>query len=352
MVIFLSWDDPMGGSANNYDLYLINRTTGLVVASSTDVQRGAQDPQEFIDFVNNGSGGYFEIVVQNVGNAAQPKHLNLYSFAPECANDGPRTLVAGRHERHNYNTATYSVTAQSDAAGSPAAVIAVGAICSASATASSAFTTNPNASCNDITNSTIEFFSSQGPTIDGRTKPDVSAIDGVTVSGAGSFGTTFFGTSAAAPHAAAVAALAAQAAPCVLQSNRSPLAPDAARTTLHDLVVKSAVSLNSTGQPDNVAGAGRVDAAAAVQRTLPTFTGSKTVVVDATSGAGATLTAAQIGFSDPNRCALTSMAWSGGCGTSPGATMTCPRGTSNISVSAGTNGVSFSAPVDLQIVVR
>jgi hypothetical protein len=342
----------MGGSANDYDLFLVEKTTGQVVAASNDPQRGAQDPQEFIDFVNNGASGYFEILVQNYHNAAQPRHLNLYSFEPECAFDGPLTLAAGRHERHNFNTATYSVTAQSDAGGSPAAVISVGAICSASAAASARFTSNPNASCNDTTNSTVEFFSSQGPTTDGRTKPDIAAIDGISISGAGSFGTTFFGTSAAAPHAAAIAALTAQAAPCVLQTSGSPLATDAARTTLRDLVVKSAVSLNNTGVADNVSGAGRVDAVAAVQGTLPIFTGPKTITVDANSASVATLTAVQLGFADPNRCAVTTLAWSGGCGTGPGPTMTCPRGTTNLSVSASNNGLSFSAPVDLQVVVR
>src|SRR6185295_2592851 len=153
----------------------------------------------------------------------------------------------------------------------------VGAICSASVAALAPFLANPNASCNDATNATVEFFSSQGPTTDGRTKPDISAIDGVAVSGAGSFGTTFFGTSAAAPHAAAIAALTAQAAPCVLQSSGSPLAIESARTTLRDLVVNSAVSLNPTGTADDVSGAGRVDAVAAVQRTLPILTGPKTV---------------------------------------------------------------------------
>jgi len=352
VVIFLSWDDPMGGSSNNYDLFLVEQTTGRIVASSRDVQRGAQDPIEFVDYVNTASTGLFRIIVQNVRNAAQPKRLNLYSFEPQCANDGPRLLAANRFERHNYNTATYSVTAQSDAGGSPASVVSVGAICSASSNASARFVANPNPSCNDTTNSTVEFFSSQGPTLDGRTKPDVSAIDGVSITGAGSFPTTFFGTSAAAPHAAAVAALAAQAAPCVLQSGSNALAPDAARTTLRDLVVKSAVPLNANGVADNVTGAGRVDAAAAVQRTLPSFTGPRTITVDANSASGATLTAAQLGFSDPNRCALTRLAWTGGCGTGPNQTMTCPRGTSNVSVSASNNGLSFSAAVDLQIVVR
>jgi hypothetical protein len=32
--------------------------------------------------------------------------------------------------------------------------------------------------------------------------------------------------------------------------------------------------------------------------------------------------------------------------------MTCPRGTNNVSVAASNNGLSFSAPVDLQITVR
>src|SRR6185295_13127576 len=352
VVIFLSWDDPMGGSANNYDLYLVERTSGRVVASSTDVQRGAQDPVEAIDYVNRTATGLFEILVQNVGNAAQPKQLNLFSFEPECATDGPRLLAAPGHERHNYNTATRSVTAQSDAGGSPVSVISVGAICSATVAAANRFGSNPNESCNDVTNSTMEFFSSRGPTLDGRQKPDVSAIDGVSVTGAGGFPALFFGTSAAAPHVAGIAALAAQSAPCLLGSDRAALDPVSARTALRQLIVGGATSLNGTSEPDNVSGSGRADAAVTVQRTLPVFSGAASITVDATSGGGATLTAAQLGFSDPNRCALTTLSWSGGCGTSPGATMTCPRGTNRVSVAASNNGVSFSAPVDLQITVR
>src|SRR5262249_33180429 len=280
VVIFLSWDDPMGGAANNYDLYLVEKSSGTIVASSTDVQRGAQDPVEFIDYTNTGAGGYYEILVQNVRSAAQPKQLNLFSFEPQCATDGPRLLAPPRHERHNYNTATRSVSAQSDAGGPPVSVVSVGAICSASAIAASAFRSNPSESCLDTRNATVEFFSSRGPTLDGRQKPDVSAIDGVSITGAGSFGGTFFGTSAATPHVAAIAALAAQAAPCLLATDRNALDVVAARTALRDLIVGSAVLLSDTGQPDNVSGSGRVDAGAAVQRTLPTFSGSKTIVVD------------------------------------------------------------------------
>jgi hypothetical protein len=331
VVIFLGWDDPAGGSGNNYDLYLVNQTTGRQVAASTDVQRGAQDPIEFIDYVNTGATALFRIVVQNANNAAQPKHLNLYSFQPECAADGPRTLAPPGHEHHNFNTAAYSVTAQSDAGGAPVSVVSVGAICSASAASTGFFTSAPNASCLDAAHSTVEFFSSRGPTVDGRQKPDVSAIDGVSVSGAGGFVTTFFGTSAAVPHVGAIAALALQAAPCLLDGGRGALDPVAARLALRRTIVDTAVALNDSGAPDNVSGSGRVDAIAAIQGTLPVFTGATTLVVDANSESGAILTAAQIGFADAASCGQTRLAWTGGCGTSPGDALTCPRGTSTVS---------------------
>ena len=283
VAIFLTWNDAFGASGNNYDLYLVQQSTGQVVAKSTDVQAGRQDPSEFIDYVNKGAADSFRIVVQNVRGAAQPKNLNLFSFQPECATAGPQLLAAGRHERHNYNTATRSITAQSDAGGSPAAVVSVGAMCSASAAAAGQFPSGtPNESCLDTSNSTIEFFSSQGPTLDGRVKPDVTAIDGVSVSGAGGFGAPFFGTSAAAPHLGGVAALLLQSAPCLLGRTTSTVAASAARGTVHDLLLGNAVKLGGS-TPNNTFGAGRVDALAAIQTTLPTWKGSANLTFDGNS---------------------------------------------------------------------
>ena len=105
----------------------------------------------------------------------------------------------------------------------------------------------------DPGNNTIEFFSSQGPSrIDfprreNRAKPDVSAIDGVTVTGAAGFPQTFFGTSASAPHVAAIAALLKSAQPN-LSGNQ-----------LRSAIVNGAVDLGTPGR-DNVFGAGRVNA--------------------------------------------------------------------------------------------
>ncbi len=57
--------------------------------------------------------------------------------------------------------------------------------------------------------STIESFSSQGPTIDNRTKPDIVGADGGTSSAYG----TWYGTSQASPHVAGLAALVKQRFP-------------------------------------------------------------------------------------------------------------------------------------------
>ncbi len=349
VALFLTWDDAFGASGNNYDMFLVQQSTGRVVASSTDVQGGRQDPVEFISFANRGAADTFRVVIQNVRDAAQVRRLNLFAVRPSCAPGGPEVLAPPQHERLNFNTASRSVPAQSDAGGSPVSVVSVGAICSASAAAAGRSSTNE--SCLDTSNSTIEFFSSRGPTLDGRVKPDVSAIDGVSVTGAGSFGNVFFGTSASVAHLGGVSALLLQSAPCLLsRSVGGTTAADAARGRLRGLILDTAVAL-SPARPNNTFGAGRVDGFAALQPTLPSRTGPTTMVVDGTTPLGALLTPVQLGFSDPNGCALTRLTWTGGCGTSPAASMTCPFGSSTVSVGASNNGVGFASATDLEITV-
>jgi len=351
-VIFLTWDDTFGASANNYDLYLVQQSTGKVVASSTDAQNGSQDPVEAIDYTNNtGAQDFFHIVVQNVGNRAQAKHLNIFTFQPGCATTGPSPLAPPGHERHNFNTATRSLAAQSDAGGSPVSVTSVGAICSASTMAA---TTRPtDASCADTTNSTIEYFSSQGPTIDGRLKPEISGIDGVSITAAGQFENPFFGTSAAAPHLAGIAALLLQAAPCLLNGASGAVNNANARGDLRSLILNNASPLqDSSGTiPNQTFGYGRADALASAEQTLPVYGGPPTLTISGNTPTGASLTAAQLGFGDPDMCPLTTLNWSGGCGTGPGSAMSCPFGQNNVSVMASNNGVSFSPAANVQIVV-
>ena len=107
----------------------------------------------------------------------------------------------------------------------------------------------------------IESFSSHGPTNNGVTKPDVTAIDGVSVTGSGGFASTFFGTSAAAPHVAGLAALLLEERPDLL-SGETGDDPAADRAALRAAIVDTAVDLGAAGI-DNVFGSGRVSGVSA-----------------------------------------------------------------------------------------
>ncbi len=145
-------------------------STGAVVAESIDPQTGTQDPEEWISYVNNtGAEDDFYIVIQNWENLAAPRTFDMFVFSNGCAGPGPVRLAPDQD--HNYNTVGGSIVAQGDAGGSPAGVISVGA-------------------ANWQTPDTLEPFSSQGPTLDGRLKPEVTGIDGVSITGAGDFGTS------------------------------------------------------------------------------------------------------------------------------------------------------------------
>ena len=109
----------------------------------------------------------------------------------------------------------------------------------------------------------VEFFSSRGPTTIGfpapetRPKPDLAAFDGVSITNAGGFplcppACRFFGTSAAAPHSAAVAAL-------LLGKN-----PFLSPATVRNVLREAATDIGPAG-PDDVSGFGRLDALAAAE---------------------------------------------------------------------------------------
>ena len=74
--IVLQWADPLGASANDYDLFLVNED-GDVIASSTDIQDGTQDPIEsilspFVDF-----SGLSLVVVKASGS---DRYLRVHAF--------------------------------------------------------------------------------------------------------------------------------------------------------------------------------------------------------------------------------------------------------------------------------
>lgn len=88
-------------------------------------------------------------------------------------------------------------------------------------------------------------YSSRGPTVDGRIKPDLVAPAGVLTISYGDSG--YHGTSAATPHVAGAAALLKSSDPIHYNAQN-----------LYDALVRSTVDMGDRG-PDNVYGQGRLD---------------------------------------------------------------------------------------------
>jgi hypothetical protein len=108
--------------------------------------------------------------------------------------------------------------------------------------------------------STIEPYSGRGPTNDLRPKPDIVATDGVAITGAGGFPNPFAGTSAAAPHAAGIAALLIECNGRLRHGDDND-DPATERALLRSFLLDHAIDLGDPGI-DNIYGAGRLDALA------------------------------------------------------------------------------------------
>ncbi len=220
-IFILGWNEPQFGITTGLDLFLLNGV-GAVVASSTDDNVGST--QQAFEFLQAPAGGTYSVVVARAQGTGTPRFkvvdvsgsISATEFGSVSGGDitGPATFG------HNVSRSGASVAAvRFDNAATP------------------------------------EFFSSRGPAaycwgpVSGSTPAaaispcesatvDLSATDGTANSffgqqgyaGVGDTTWRFFGTSAAAPHAAAVAALIRQRRPCltpagVLQAMSSTAMP-------------------------------------------------------------------------------------------------------------------------------
>ncbi len=233
----LQWDQPYyttTGVTTQLNMFLLS-TAGAVVASATTNVIANQEPFQFLNYTNSGGSSVnYSLVIEKVSGPT-PGRINYQNFG-----DGDDVTF------NNYATNSATITPHS---------AAVNAFSVAAAPAYSQRTTEPYTSEGP---STILFNSSGGrlssPQI--RAKPDATAIDGVSTTffGQADYGNgfdQFFGTSAATPHAAAVAALIKAANPSFTPAQ------------IYSALKSSADPAIGTGNA-NFIGAGLIDAYRAV----------------------------------------------------------------------------------------
>ncbi len=258
----LNWADPLGASNNDYDLYILTANGAAVAASSTNGQDGNDDP---IEFINASANTALRMVIVKFNG--DPRFLHLSTSRGRMVVNTP-----GATSGHSTAANAFGVgaTPASDLAGGPYP--------------------NPHSSTNQV-----ETFSSDGPrklffkadntpytpgnfsSTGGitRQKPDITAADNASVTGAGGFPIIFGGTSAAAPDAAAITAL--------LKSANPTLTLAQARTALN----ASAIDIEAPGV-DRDSGVGIIMADTALASLgLPASAANVTtgtVVADAVGG--------------------------------------------------------------------
>ena len=197
-LITLQWSDPAGGSTNDYDLFLLNHDGTAILDASTNIQNGTQDPYEEIDSQAFNDLNNLLVIVQNTGASSRFLHLNTHRGELAIGTDGQTSGHATAVDA--FGVAAVNVAT----AGGGAFVGGIqNPVESFSSDGPRRIFYHPNGT--PITPGDV---SSTGGTI--RPKPDLAAADGVATSTPGF--NPFFGTSAAAPHAAAISALILQAA--------------------------------------------------------------------------------------------------------------------------------------------
>lgn len=254
--ISLQWDDPFytpNGVDTDLNIFLLNPTDSSVVAGSANNNITNQTPSEFFSFKNETSQTNFEVVI-TLANGVAPERIK---YIPFDLGYNPDNIY------QEYQTDSSTIFGHAAATNG----LAVGAVRYNNTNTPEPFTS---------AGSTTILFEADGTRLANpeiRQKPDITSIDGTdtTFFGSGDFDGTgfpnFFGTSAAAPHAAAVAALVKEANP-----NYSP-------AQIYDRLKSTATDIYTPGV-DNLTGVGLIDAYDAIFKEYVGTANNDTIFAD------------------------------------------------------------------------
>jgi hypothetical protein len=234
----LQWSDPLGASANDYDLYLLDSTLASVLDSSTSFQDGNDYPYEQIDTTSFNDTGNVLVVLKYSG-ANRMLHLNANRGRLQHGTDGQTSGHAAAEGAFGVAAVDWF---ENQTGGSPNPFDGSESVETFSSDGPRRIIYRANG-----TPITPGNFSSTGGEL--RKKPDIAAADGVSTATPGF--DPFFGTSAAAPHAAAIGALMLEANPA--------LTPDDVRTIFEN----TALDIEAAGM-DRDSGVGIVMADLAI----------------------------------------------------------------------------------------
>ena len=232
----LQWNNAFGASADDFDLFLVRSDNQALLTLSAQLQNGSGDPIEGFLFTNTtGSPITVFVAIAEHHLVSDPATIKLNYM----------TFSTNFYPLRQYIVPEESIFGHA----------AVNEVLSV-------------ATVNAATPTTIAPYSSRGPatiyfpSFETRNAPKITAVDGVQthVGQLGFFENPFFGTSAAAPHVAALAALLWSAKPTLTSSQ------------VVQTLTQTAVDLGAPGF-DTTLGFGRVDAPqalAAVTSPIPT----------------------------------------------------------------------------------
>ena len=251
--IDLEWADTLGTASVDYDLYVLNAAGTAVLGSSTDVQDGTglQDPYEGVfGTTANATGNRIAILAKSAVPTIRFLTLTSSRGVLQFSTDGQTR----GHASAPGAFATAAVPVDSTGVTYPQPFASSNVVETFS---SDGFRRVFYGETNNVLGNGALTVAASGGIV--RIKPDITGADGApsTVNTGGL--NPFFGTSAAAPHAAAISGLVRAA--LIKQGTNNPTVA-AVRTIL----TNTAIDIQATGADRN-SGAGILNAFAAVQAT-------------------------------------------------------------------------------------